>query len=171
MNYTRISKEKYYKLFIPELFSGEYQYNRCYATIVIENNIYKFAWESDLISPIIKEFGIEAVVVSVDHFFSILRLKDNIVLRCSLNTNILDVFFKDALCIGICEMNIVVLKMTGMPKYYKEYSVNDFISDYKIDINGIIKLRLFDDTSEMINLYDDNKFYNLIQIATINLIN
>ena len=67
-------------------------------------------------------------------------------------------------------MNIVVLKITGIPKYYKEYSVNDFISDYKIDINGIIKLRLFDDTSEMINLYDNNKFYNLNQITTINLI-
>lgn len=161
MNYTRISKEEYYNLPIIELFSGEYKYNRCYATIVVENIMYKFAWESDLILPIIKELPSEAVIISVDHSFCIISTKDNVVLRWPLTTNIVDVFFSDIWCVGICEMNVLAIKLADKFNCYKEYFVDDIISDYQMGRNGIIELKLLDNSTKVIDLYDDHPLNEL----------
>ena len=161
MNYTRISKEEYYNLPIIELFSGEYKYNRCYATTVVENIMYKFAWESDLILPIIKELPSEAVIISVDHSFCIISTKDNVVLRWPLTTNIVDVFFGDIWCVGICEMNVLAIKLADTLNCYKEYFVDDIISDYQMGRNGIIELKLLDNSTKVIDLYDDHPLNEL----------
>ena len=156
MIYNRISKEQYYNLRVFELFSGENVYNKCYATIVINNLMYKFAWESDMIIPVIKELPSVAIAISVDRSFSIIRMRDNAVIRWSLTTNIIDVFFVEDWCIGICEMNVVSVKLENNPKYYKEYSVDDFISAYKMDRNMMVVLTLSDGSLKKINLQNDN---------------
>ena len=166
MNYTRISEEQYYKSSALELFAGTDKYKKFYETIVIGKNVYKFAWESDLISPIIREQTSELVVISVDQSFCVIHLKDNLVLRCSFDTNIIDVFFKDMCCIGICEMSVVVLKLANKANYYKEYHVDDIISDYQMGRNEIIELRLLDGSLKTIDFHN-NDFCVLKQIKDV----
>lgn len=155
MNYNRIPKDEFYKLPAPELFSGEKEYNRCYATIVINKIMYKFAWESDLIMPVIKILPNMAIVISVDLSFCVIREHDNAILRKSLRTNIFDVFFEGNWCIGICEMNVVVINMADNSMCYKEYSVDDYISEYHIDNNRIIIRTLSNGSLKIIDLHNN----------------
>ena len=158
MIYSRISKEQYYNLNVFELFAGENVYNKCYATIAINNLIYKFAWESDIIMPVIKEYPTVAIAVGVDLSFCIIRTRDNAILRWPLTTNIIDVFFEEDWCIGICEMNVVAVKIVNNPEYYIEFSVDDYILDYQIDKEGMVILTLSNGSSKKINLQNDKNF-------------
>lgn len=93
--------------------------------------------------------------------FCIISTKDNVVLRWPLTTNIVDVFSGDIWCVGICEMNVLAIKLADTLNCYKEYFVDDIISDYQMVRNGIIELKLLDNSTKVIDLYDDHPLNEL----------
>ena len=158
MDINNITKNQYDNLPAIELFSDEKEYNRCYATVSIANVIYKFAWRSDLIQPVIREVGQGEIAIGVDCSLCIIQPETDKISRWSLVTNITDICANSTWCVGICETSIIAIKISDKTKY-QEYSFGELIVDFQLNENGFVLLQMDNNTSESINLDDDNDLH------------
>lgn len=158
ININNITRKQYDILPAIELFSDEKEYNRCYATVSIANVIYKFAWRSDLIQPVIRKIGQGEIAIGVDCSLCIIQPETGKISRWSLVTNITDMCTNGTWCVGICETSIIAIKISDKTKY-KEYFFGELIVDFQLKGKGVVLLQMDDDSSETINLDDDNDLH------------
>lgn len=145
-NIEIITKEKYQELNVQVLFDDNLT-DRAFATILINNVTYKFAWRSDVVKPIIKIINNQYCTIGVDLEFIVINMIENVI----INNIKLDFFFYDTqvfhnLLFVITELQILkmdtqsfeIIDKIDLPDIFESFDVIDqsilvtCFNDYKV---------------------------------------
>lgn len=129
----RITKEKYQELKIKNLFE-EKMTDCVYATILINNVVYKFAWASDLVTPVIKIINNQYCTIGIDLDFIVINMIENVVIdSVKLNYFFYDTQIFNNFLFVITELEILKIEMQnfkiideiGLPEIFESWDVVD----------------------------------------------
>ncbi len=132
-NVDRITKEKYQELKVKNLFE-EKMTDRVFATILINNVAYKFAWGSDIVVPVIKIINNQYCTIGIDLEFIVINMIENVVIdSVKLNYFFYDTQIFNNFLFVITELQILKIEMQNfkiidqidLPEIFESWDVVD----------------------------------------------
>ena len=140
----QIEELEFNKLNAPTLFNNSYT-SRCFG--IIKNKIfsYKFAWQSDLIKPVLTEVNKNVFAIGIDQNFAIINFNLNsIVSKLELSYTFYDTKIFNNFIYVITELEIIKINSLTF-KVIKEYPLPEIFEEIILK-NENITVRCLDGT-------------------------
>lgn len=151
----RLTEKDYYSLEVPVLFSEkDNRCNKCFGFITIDEQNYKFTWNSDIVEPTFELLDSNLYGLGIDQHFCLLNSSSGVFNSWDLDTPFLYMIVYERYVIVICEINIQFINLDTI-KVEKEYMFTEIISDVRFE-NRIMRITFIDDNKLDVSIDDKN---------------
>ncbi len=146
----RITKEKYQALKLKNLFEEKIT-DRAFATILINNVVYKFAWGSDIVKPVIKIINNQYCTIGIDLEFIVINMIENTVIdRVKLNFFYYDTQVFNNFLFVITELQILKMSKQSF-KIIDKIDLPDIFESFDVTDQGVL-VTCFNDYEVLIQI-------------------